>query len=90
MGLVFQCPGQLLVLGISFVDISSGRLHWDIGGNDITRMLFELLHRRGHFPYKDCDIKRMPDWMMMDHLKENCIILKEVRSVIAPGISHEH
>lgn len=48
-----------------------------MGGNDITEFLHVLLKRIG-FPYRDADLARTHDWVVLDDLKKRMCTLTEV------------
>ncbi|BGP49325.1 Actin-like protein arp8 [Rhodotorula kratochvilovae] len=52
------------------------RMVLDFGGDDITRFLLTLL-LRNNFPYKDADLARWYDWIVVEELKERLVVLSE-------------
>ncbi|CEQ43221.1 SPOSA6832_05131 [Sporobolomyces salmonicolor] len=54
------------------------RMVLDFGGDDITSFLFTLL-MRNNFPYKEADLTKWYDWVVLEELKERSIVLSEVR-----------
>jgi len=54
-----------------------GRIVLDYGGDAITASLTALLLRAA-FPYRDLDLARSQDWLMMDNLKIKICTLEEV------------
>lgn len=52
------------------------RISLSYGGDDVTVALAALL-QRSSFPYKDLDLKRTQDWIMMDNLKKKVCTLEE-------------
>jgi len=52
-----------------------------MGGNDITEFLYVLLERI-NFPYRDIDLARWHDWLVMEDLKSRLCTLAEVRTLI--------
>ncbi|GAA96764.1 uncharacterized protein L969DRAFT_90691 [Mixia osmundae IAM 14324] len=56
--------------------LSDTRITLAYGGDDVTRVFFDLL-QRASFPIKDIDLARSYDWQLLDWLKENCCILNE-------------
>ena len=49
----------------------------DFGGDDITHFLHALLVRLA-FPYKDADLSRWHDFVVLENLKERLVVLGEV------------
>lgn len=56
--------------------LAESRMHLAFGGDDITVVLTEML-RRQQLPCKDVNLDRPWDWLMMDELKEQMIVLSE-------------
>jgi actin-related protein 8 len=56
------------------------RLQLNYGGDDVTTALAALL-QRSSFPYKDLDLTKPQDWLMMDNLKIKICTLEEVSLV---------
>ncbi|KPV74531.1 uncharacterized protein RHOBADRAFT_15770, partial [Rhodotorula graminis WP1] len=52
------------------------RMVLDFGGDDITRFLMTLLQRLS-FPYKDIDLAKWHDWIVVEELKERLVVLSE-------------
>ncbi|GAA5942784.1 hypothetical protein JCM1841_000981 [Sporobolomyces salmonicolor] len=52
------------------------RMVLDFGGDDITSFLFTLL-MRNNFPYKEADLTKWYDWVVLEELKERSIVLSE-------------
>ncbi|GAA5893576.1 hypothetical protein JCM5296_007491 [Sporobolomyces johnsonii] len=52
------------------------RMVLDFGGDDITSFLFTLL-MRNNFPYKEADLTKWYDWVVLEDLKERSIVLSE-------------
>jgi hypothetical protein len=52
------------------------------GGDDMTRVLTELLMRRSNFPYKNCRLGNTLDRMTMDRIKETVVTFNEVRFLV--------
>lgn len=53
----------------------------DFAGDDITSFLHTLLQRL-NFPYKEADLSKWYDWIVLEDLKERSVVLSEVRSSI--------
>lgn len=53
----------------------------NIGGNDITEFLYVLLERI-NFPYREINLARWHDWLVMEDLKSRLCTLAEVCSLI--------
>lgn len=53
----------------------------NIGGNDITEFLYVLLERI-NFPYRDINLARWHDWLVMEDLKSRLCTLAEVCALI--------
>lgn len=53
------------------------RVVLNYGGNDVTTALCHLLERAA-FPYKELDLARPQDWILMDDLKAKICTLEEV------------
>lgn len=49
----------------------------NMGGNDITEFLYVLLERI-NFPYRDINLARWHDWLLMEDLKSRLCTLAEV------------
>ena len=59
----------------------------DFGGDDITSFMHVLLERTG-FPYKEADLSKWYDWIVLEDLKERSVVLSEVsRFVMIPQTS---
>lgn len=59
----------------------------DFGGDDITHFLMTLLHRLS-FPYKEVDLAKWYDWVVVEELKERLVVLSEVRfPFVLPSLS---
>ncbi|TNY24394.1 nucleus protein [Rhodotorula diobovata] len=52
------------------------RMVLDFGGDDITHFLMTLLHRLS-FPYKEVDLAKWYDWVVVEELKERLVVLSE-------------
>lgn len=52
------------------------RMSLSYGGDDVTSALVALLERSS-FPYRDLDLARSQDWIMMDRLKQRICTLEE-------------
>lgn len=52
-----------------------------MGGNDITEFLYVLLERI-NFPYRDINLARWHDWLVMEDLKARLCTLAEVCALI--------
>ncbi|WVQ70170.1 uncharacterized protein L199_008395 [Kwoniella botswanensis] len=52
------------------------RIKLNYGGDDITSALVTIL-QRSNFPYKELDLARSQDWIMMDNLKNKICTLEE-------------
>lgn len=52
----------------------------DFGGDDITSFLLTLLLRI-NFPYKEADLTKWYDWVVIEDLKERLVVLSEVRTI---------
>lgn len=52
------------------------RINLSFGGDDVTAALMALLERSS-FPYKDVDLARAQDWIMLDNLKIRICTLEE-------------
>lgn len=50
------------------------------GGDDITSSLASIL-RASNFPYRDLDLAKSQEWLMMDNLKIKICTLEEVSSM---------
>ena len=59
----------------------SSRMLLNTGGNDITEFLYVLLERI-NFPYRDINLARWHDWLVMEDLKSRLCTLAEVRALI--------
>lgn len=55
---------------------ADSRISLSYGGDDVTVALAALL-QRSSFPYKDLDLSRTQDWIMMDNLKKKVCTLEE-------------
>jgi len=55
------------------------RINLNYGGDDITAALTAMLQRSA-FPYRDLDLARSQEWLMMDNLKIKMCTLEEVHS----------
>lgn len=53
----------------------------NIGGNDITEFLYVLLERI-NFPYRDINLARWHDWLVMEDLKSRLCTLAEVCALV--------
>lgn len=49
----------------------------NIGGDDITEFLYVLLDRIS-FPYREIDLARSYDWVVMEDIKSRICTLSEV------------
>ncbi|KAI9464248.1 hypothetical protein HD554DRAFT_1286387 [Boletus coccyginus] len=56
--------------------IPDSRMSLNMGGNDITEFLYVLLERI-NFPYRDIDLARWHDWLVMEDLKSRLCTLAE-------------
>ncbi|KAG6329925.1 hypothetical protein ID866_9164, partial [Astraeus odoratus] len=56
--------------------IADSRISLNMGGNDITELLYVLLQRI-NFPYRDINLARWHDWMVMEDLKARLCTLAE-------------
>ncbi|KAF8555987.1 actin-like ATPase domain-containing protein [Imleria badia] len=56
--------------------ISDSRMSLNMGGNDITEFLYVLLERI-NFPYRDINLARWHDWLVMEDLKSRLCTLAE-------------
>jgi actin-related protein len=54
-----------------------GRINLAYGGDDITTALSAIL-AKSSFPYRDLNLARSQDWIMMDNLKIKICTLEEV------------
>ncbi|WVW83184.1 hypothetical protein I302_105202 [Kwoniella bestiolae CBS 10118] len=65
---------------VTFVDEgllnAETRIKLNYGGDDITSALVTIL-QRSNFPYKELDLARSQDWIMMDNLKNKICTLEE-------------
>ncbi|WRT67065.1 uncharacterized protein IL334_004031 [Kwoniella shivajii] len=65
---------------VTFVDEGllnpDSRIKLNYGGDDITSSLVTLL-QRSNFPYKELDLAKTQDWIMMDNLKNKICTLEE-------------
>ncbi|OCF41209.1 hypothetical protein I317_04955 [Kwoniella heveanensis CBS 569] len=52
------------------------RMRLNYGGDDITAALVTIL-QRSNFPYRDLDLAKSQDWLMMDNLKNKICTLEE-------------
>ncbi|GAA5852273.1 hypothetical protein JCM3766R1_004922, partial [Sporobolomyces carnicolor] len=52
------------------------RMVLDFGGDDITSFMHVLLERTG-FPYKEADLSKWYDWIVLEDLKERSVVLSE-------------
>ncbi|GAA6022077.1 hypothetical protein JCM11491_004742 [Sporobolomyces phaffii] len=52
------------------------RMVLDFAGDDITSFMQVLLNRNG-FPYKEADLSRWYDWIVLEDLKERSVVLSE-------------
>ncbi|WVQ98665.1 hypothetical protein IAU59_005796 [Kwoniella sp. CBS 9459] len=52
------------------------RMKLNYGGDDITSALVTIL-QRSNFPYRDLDLSRSQEWLMMDNLKNKICTLEE-------------
>ncbi|WVR05120.1 hypothetical protein IAU60_002132 [Kwoniella sp. DSM 27419] len=68
------------VTSITCVDeglvVGDTRMRLDYGGDDITSALVTIL-QRSNFPYRELDLARSQDWIMMDNLKNKICTLEE-------------
>ncbi|ORY33761.1 putative nuclear actin-related protein [Naematelia encephala] len=55
---------------------AESRMKVNYGGDDITRALVTILLKSA-FPYKNLDLSRIQDWLMMDNLKIKICTLEE-------------
>jgi len=79
-------PLPVLALLNSATNVPSyRRMVLDFGGDDITRFLMTLLQRLS-FPYKDIDLAKWHDWIVVEELKERLVVLSEVRSPFSPRL----
>ena len=53
------------------------RINLAYGGDDITTVLTTMLQRSA-FPYKELDLAKSQEWLMMDNLKIKICTLEEV------------
>jgi actin-related protein 8 len=53
----------------------------DFAGDDITSFMHVLLNRNG-FPYKEADLSRWYDWIVLEDLKERSVVLSEVSELL--------
>lgn len=53
----------------------------NIGGDDITEFLYVMLNRI-NFPYRDLNLSRSYDWIVMEDLKARLCTLAEVSHLI--------
>ncbi|BGP17439.1 hypothetical protein JCM10213_003278 [Rhodosporidiobolus nylandii] len=56
--------------------LPESRMVLDFGGDDITSFLHTLLMRQ-NFPYKEADLARWYDWIVIEDLKERLVVLSE-------------
>ncbi|KAG8220978.1 hypothetical protein J3R82DRAFT_2484 [Butyriboletus roseoflavus] len=56
--------------------IADSRMSLNMGGNDITEFLYVLLERI-NFPYRDINLARWHDWLVMEDLKSRLCTLAE-------------
>lgn len=69
---------------ISVPGVSSdrtSRMSLNMGGDDITEFLYVLLERI-NFPYRDINLARWHDWLVMEDLKSRLCTLAEVGALI--------
>lgn len=59
----------------------TSRISLNTGGNDITEFLYVLLDRI-NFPYRDINLARWHDWLVMEDLKSRLCTLAEVCAII--------
>ncbi|GAA5929917.1 uncharacterized protein JCM15063_004664 [Sporobolomyces koalae] len=52
------------------------RMVLDFGGDDITSFMHALLSRNG-FPYKEADLTKWYDWIVLEDIKERSVVLSE-------------
>ncbi|GAA5948952.1 hypothetical protein JCM3765_003964 [Sporobolomyces pararoseus] len=52
------------------------RMVLGFGGDDITSFMHVLLNRNG-FPYKEADLSKWYDWIVLEDLKERSVVLSE-------------
>ena len=57
--------------------VADTRMVLDFGGDDVTSFLFTLLSRI-NFPYKEADLAKWYDWIVLEDLKERIVVLSEV------------
>ena len=57
--------------------VAHGRINLAYGGDDITTALSAIL-AKSSFPYRDLNLARSQDWIMMDKLKIKICTLEEV------------
>ncbi|KIJ20923.1 hypothetical protein PAXINDRAFT_95903 [Paxillus involutus ATCC 200175] len=57
--------------------IADSRMSLNMGGDDITEFLYVLLERIS-FPYRDINLARWHDWLVMEDLKSRLCTLAEV------------
>lgn len=60
------------------------RMLLDFGGDDVTSFFFTLLSRI-NFPYKEADLSKWYDWIVLEDLKERIVVLSEV----SPRLRHD-
>ncbi|GAA6008824.1 uncharacterized protein JCM10292_004683, partial [Rhodotorula paludigena] len=56
--------------------LPESRMLLDFGGDDVTTFLLSLLQRI-HFPYKEADLTKWYDWVVIEELKERLVVLSE-------------
>lgn len=61
--------------------VADTRIKLDYGGDDITAALVTLL-TRSNFPYKELDLGKSMEWIMMEKLKEKICTFEEVSNPI--------
>jgi actin-related protein 8 len=54
------------------------RINIKYGGDDAVFVLYQLLMNRTNFPYKECDLSRSYDRIILEHLYESFCTLREV------------
>nr|XP_031862869.1 uncharacterized protein CI109_001881 [Kwoniella shandongensis]KAA5529941.1 hypothetical protein CI109_001881 [Kwoniella shandongensis] len=56
--------------------IADSRIKLNYGGDDVTSALVTLL-QRSNFPYRELDLAKAQEWLMMDNLKNKICTLEE-------------
>lgn len=81
-------PETRCVVDAGAAEVSVGKVSHravlDVGGDDITEALYQLLFRI-EFPYKEADLNRTYDWVLYEYLKESVCVMSEVRRPVALG-----